>query len=192
MTNEKPTRPPIDEAQSEGPVVPQQSWFREMRPAFCSNCGTEVASRAHFCPSCQSFLATPMLGRLASAKRRLGAAFLDGLFKEGGLFGSIFWATVFPGSGARIVAIMSTVYWISALFLWSRGTTPAKRLLGMTVITEDGEPAGFFRMAFRETIGKGISSIVFGLGLIAIPFDREKQGWHDKMFDTWVVLEDED
>jgi uncharacterized RDD family membrane protein YckC len=46
-------------------------------------------------------------------------------------------------------------------------------------------------MAFRETIGKVLSMMVFGLGLLAIPFNKEKRGWHDRMFGTWVVFDDE-
>lgn len=192
MTEEKPTRPPADPGVAERTEFPALRELRQTRPGVCPHCDTPAPSDAHFCPSCQNYLASPWVGRLASAKRRLGAAVLDGLFKDGGLFGSVLWGTVIgPGSGARMVAIMSAVYWVSALFLWSRGTTPAKRLLRMTVITEDGEPAGFFRMAFRETIGKWISTAVLGLGVLAIPFHREKRGWHDRMADTWVVLEDE-
>jgi uncharacterized RDD family membrane protein YckC len=32
---------------------------------------------------------------------------------------------------------------------------------------------------------------VFGLGLLAVATHPEKRGWHDRMFDTWVVLDDE-
>jgi uncharacterized RDD family membrane protein YckC len=61
----------------------------------------------------------------------------------------------------------------------------------MEVITEDGDPPGFVRMALRETIGKWISTISLGLGLLAIPFDRNHQGWHDKLFHTFVIHDDE-
>jgi uncharacterized RDD family membrane protein YckC len=120
------------------------------------------------------------------------ASFLDSAFQDGGLIGSIL-GPVLVGSGAAhgVVAVLSTVYWVLTLHLWSKGTTPAKRALDMEVIREDGEPAGFWRMAFRETIGKAISWGVLALGILAVPLDRNHQGWHDRMAATFVVFDDE-
>lgn len=39
----------------------------------------------------------------------------------------------------------------------------------------------------RETIGKLISTIPFGLGFLWVAWDAKKQGWHDKIADTLVV-----
>lgn len=164
---------------------------RAVRPGSCTNCEAPAPAGGRFCTSCGFYLPSPEVGRLASAQRRLGAFILDEVIKNGGLIGSVLWPAVLPGSGRAVVAILSALYWVSSLRLWTRGTTPAKRLLQMTVITEDGEPAGFFRMAFRETIGKMLSMMVVGLGMLSIPIDREKRGWHDKIFGTWVVHEDE-
>lgn len=165
---------------------------RAVRPGHCSRCDAPTTHHARFCPECLSYLPAPDIGRLASAKRRLGAEVLDSMFQDGGLIGSLLGPLIVrSGAGMAVVSVVSTVYWVYTLFRWSHGTTPAKHLLRMSVITEDGEPAGFWRMAFRETIGKTISAVVFGLGLLAIPYDKERQGWHDKMFGTWVVVEDE-
>jgi len=192
MSDELPTRIPADQADPGSSSVAPLSGLREVRPGFCPDCDAAVAADARFCPSCHVFLPDRWVGRLASSKRRLVAAVLDGVFKDGGLFGLALWNAILPpGLAVTVVRIMSLLYGASALVFWTRGTTPAKRLLDMTVITEDGEPAGFFRMAFRETIGKWISTIVFGLGLLAIPTDKEKRGWHDRMFGTWVVHDDD-
>ncbi len=78
-------------------------------------------------------------------------------------------------------------YAIFALILFARGTTPGKMLLGMRVARESGERAGFFTMLIRELIGKTISFIVFGLGFLWILLDKDKQGWHDKLMNTYVV-----
>jgi uncharacterized RDD family membrane protein YckC len=165
----------------------------EIRPGFCPDCDAAVSGHALFCPTCHVFLPDQWVGRLAPAKRRLVAALLDGVFKDGGVLGLAFWNVVLPpGLAVTAVRIMSAIYGVSALVFWSRGTTPAKRLLDLTVITEDGKPAGFFRMAFRETIGKWISTIAFGLGLLAITTNEEKRGWHDRMAGTWVVLDEDD
>jgi uncharacterized RDD family membrane protein YckC len=132
------------------------------------------------------------VGRLATPKRRLAAAMLDSMFQDGGLIGSILGPLVLRSTAAHgVVVVLSAAYWVLTLHLWSKGTTPAKRALGMEVITEDGDPPGFVRMALRETIGKWISTISLGLGLLAIPFDRNHQGWHDKLFHTFVIHDDE-
>lgn len=166
--------------------------LRETRPANCTECGAPLGHN-RFCPGCQTFVIDPDAGRLASSKRRLVAAWLDDTFSDGGILGLAGWSAVVPPGIARtIVGFVVAVYAIGTLYLWTRGTTPAKRMLGMYVITEDGEPAGFWRMACRETVCKAVSVAVLGLGVLSIPFDRERQGWHDKMMKTWVIRETED
>jgi uncharacterized RDD family membrane protein YckC len=44
-------------------------------------------------------------------------------------------------------------------------------------------------MLVREIVGKTISGAVFLLGYLWILFDRERQGWHDKLANTYVVQE---
>jgi uncharacterized RDD family membrane protein YckC len=186
-------RRPVREAEREGTGVAPLDPYREARIGVCPNCDATVRRGALFCRSCKSYLPNRWIGKLASGKRRLLAAFIDNTFKEGGLFATAFWSSVLsPGSSSRIVGILSTIYTIYSIYLWTRGTSPAKKLLGMTVITDDGEPAGFLRMAFRETIGKMISLAVFGLGFLAIPLSDEKRGWHDRMAGTWVVVDEDD
>lgn len=167
------------------------AWYRTAPPESCPDCGETASRTARFCWSCRLFLRDRWVGKLASAKRRLVAAMLDSAFRDGGTWGLVFWNAVLPGSGARVLAVLAAIYTIASLYLWSKGTTPGKQLLGMRVITADGRPAGFFRMAIRETVAKTLSLMVFGLGVISIPFDKEKRGWHDKMMGTWVVLEEE-
>jgi uncharacterized RDD family membrane protein YckC len=68
------------------------------------------------------------------------------------------------GIGGQVAVLLSIGYGIWALTLFARGTTPGKRLLGMHVVKEGGEAAGFGRMFLRELIGKVISALVFSLG----------------------------
>jgi len=190
MDQNKPAEVKVASTERRNTLSPE--WYRATPPTICPDCGEAAARDSHFCWSCRSFLRDRWVGRLASPKRRFMAAFLDGTFKDDGALGLLFWNAILPTGAARgVLMAMSVVYGISALYLWTRGTTPGKKVLGMRVITADGMPAGFFRMALRETIGKTISTLVFGLGLLSIPADKERQGWHDKMFGTWVVHEDE-
>lgn len=162
---------------------------RGVQPRVCPECDALAPPEARYCRACRCNLADPFAGRLATAKRRLGAAFLDSAVRDGGMFGPVLWPAI--GGGTTMVTVLSAAYWAYSVYLWTRGTTPAKRFLSMTVVTEDGRPAGFLRMAFRETIGKWISTAAFGLGLLAIPRHAEKRGWHDRMAETWVIVEDD-
>lgn len=67
------------------------------------------------------------------------------------------------------------------------GATLGKMALGMTVVDENGQKAGFFKVLIRETIGKFVSALVLFLGFIWILFDGNRQGWHDKIGGTFVV-----
>lgn len=60
-------------------------------------------------------------------------------------------------------------------------------LLGLYVYRYDGKKAGFFRMFLREGIARSISGFVFFLGLLWKLWDKERQGWHDKILSTHVV-----
>ena len=72
---------------------------------------------------------------------------------------------------------------------WAKSTSPGKWLLGMRVYRTSGQRAGFLMMLLRETIGKFISGLILGLGYLWILFDRDKQGWHDKIVSTVVINE---
>jgi uncharacterized RDD family membrane protein YckC len=191
MIDEQSVDAPVEDAPIERAVEPRRG-TASPKAYFCPECRSQILAGDRICMFCDCYLPAPHVGRLASAPRRLGAEALDHVIRDGGIVGTLLWPAIMPsGVGATVVSIMSLLYGASTLFLWTRGTTPAKRLLRMTVITEDGEPAGFLRMAFRETVGKAISGVVFGLGFIAVARDAEKRGWHDRMAGTWVVFDDE-
>lgn len=82
-------------------------------------------------------------------------------------------------------AVISFGYYI--LLTAAFGATLGKMALGMRVVEESGQKAGFFRVLIRETIGKVVSAIVLFLGYIWILFDGNRQGWHDKIGGTFVV-----
>ena len=84
-----------------------------------------------------------------------------------------------------IEAVITLGYYI--LFTTVFGATLGKMALGMKVVEESGQKAGFFRVLIRETIGKVVSAIILFLGYIWILFDGNRQGWHDKIGGTFVV-----
>ena len=82
-------------------------------------------------------------------------------------------------------AVISFGYYI--LLTAAFGATLGKMALGMRVVDENGQKAGFFKVLIRETIGKIVSGVIFLLGYIWILFDGKRQGWHDKIGGTFVV-----
>jgi uncharacterized RDD family membrane protein YckC len=191
MSNDEHVPAPDDRRSGREATAPAPAVSRDPLPV-CPTCESPVPAGAHACRNCRQFLPDPYAGRLATPKRRLAAECLDSIFQDGGILGSI-WPAILPaGEGAALVSVLSGIYWATSIYLWTKGTTPAKRLLGMTVVGEDGEPPGFFRMAFRETIGKAISGAILGLGLISVASDDENRGWHEMWAGTWVVREDDD
>lgn len=71
-------------------------------------------------------------------------------------------------------------------YLGSEGRqTLGKRLYGITVVTMDGEPAGF-GAALGRTIGYAASSLFLNLGFLWA-LRKEGRAWHDKLAGTRVV-----
>ena len=163
--------------------------------ATCTTCSSEIAPGIRWCTICHTNIVDPAIGRLSSPGRRFGAYVLDIVvpfvaFLMMGIIAGLGGATgtdAGGGGGAFLGLALFLAYVVWALVLFARGTTPGKHLLGMRVVKEDGRHAGFLTMLFREWIGKWISGVVFGLGFLWILFDRDNQGWHDKIASTYVV-----
>lgn len=106
---------------------------------------------------------------------RLGAGFLD--FVLLGIIGH------FVG-GAPLSLLVGLAYF-SALWTW-RGTTIGGIVLGLKVVRRDGEPVTF-AVAIVRALAGAFSMIVLFLGVLWIAWDREKEGWHDKIAGTVVL-----
>jgi uncharacterized RDD family membrane protein YckC len=71
--------------------------------------------------------------------------------------------------------------------LWKlRGATIGDIIFGLKVVRADGAPMEWVTVIVRA-LACFFSFIAVGLGFIWIAFDREKQGWHDKIAGTVVV-----
>jgi len=91
---------------------------------------------------------------------------------------------------------INTVIWLfgvslsigyAVFFTGYSGQTPGKMALRIKVIRTDGSPVTYGRAALREVLGKFISGILLGIGYLMVAFDRQKQGLHDKIADTYVI-----
>lgn len=89
--------------------------------------------------------------------------------------------------GLSAIAIYMTISCLYfTLFHGSTGQTIGKKIMGVKVVpVADGMMT--YRKAFVRYIGYGISEIPLFLGFLWIAFDKNKQGWHDKIAGTYVV-----
>lgn len=144
--------------------------------------------------------------KIASAGKRFGAWVIDQLifwvvlFVCGLLmsipFGMMHYDdyvfTAFGGLlGMTVVGlflIAGIAYLVIQLYFYSKGQSIGKSLVGLMVVhKKDGTPLTFWWMLLREVIVKKASEVVFCLGYIWILVDDNRQGWHDKILDTYVI-----
>jgi uncharacterized RDD family membrane protein YckC len=97
--------------------------------------------------------------------------------------------------GADLIRFIATtlltlvVYVGYPLFFWTFiGKTPGMLLMGLRVVTTDGQYLSLGRSA-RRLIGYAIAAIPFFLGFFWILIDDRRQGWHDKIAGTCVVYD---
>lgn len=157
----------------------------------CPSCRKEVVADRLFCNWCEVFIPNPNVGKKSGLFRRWFANAIDpsvAIILYFILF-SIF-ATIFGNSGGGGVAIVIVTIGYGVFFCWllSKGMTLGKWLLREKVVEKlTGNYPGFWRMVLRETIGKGVSGIFFGLGFLWAIWDKDNQAWHDKIAGTVVV-----
>ncbi len=88
------------------------------------------------------------------------------------------------GVGYFIYLIIALVY---APYFWvTRGATPGKQLLGLRVVSTTGGPLTVGQAIVRY-LGYIVSGAVCYIGFIWAAFDDNKQGWHDKIANTYVI-----
>jgi uncharacterized RDD family membrane protein YckC len=86
-------------------------------------------------------------------------------------------------------AAMTIAYF--TYFHGTTGRTPGKMLLGLQVLSADGTPISF-GIAFLRAVGYLVSGALFNIGFIWAAFDKRKQGWHDKIADTIVIIREQE
>ncbi len=157
--------------------------------AVCPACKGAVMRESRFFHWCDAFLlATERPIRAAGFGRRLGSSIIEGVL---GFVVILIAAIIDAVAGTTpVLTLLVLLGWlVFVIVLWARGLSPGKMILGMRVIDTGGKPAGFWRMALREVIGKFVSGIVIYLGYFWIIWDKDQQGWHDKIAGTFVVTE---
>ncbi len=178
---------------------------------ICPSCGYDNLSEARFCGHCGAALAahepaltsdaTPSTAILdvgveyAGFWPRVGAWAID-LFVIGvglAVLSMLFSVSriLFGISGigpffAPLLLAGPWLYWV--LFTGLRGQTLGKMALGIRVVDSRGRVPGIGIAALREIVGKFVSGIVFLIGFLWVAWDPRKQGWHDKIAATYVMV----
>jgi len=75
--------------------------------------------------------------------------------------------------------------YFSGMWAW-KGTTVGGIVLNLQVVRVDGQPLNFLTALVRS-LAAVFSVVVLFLGFFWIGWDRDKQGWHDKIAGTVVV-----
>ena len=111
----------------------------------------------------------------ASFWERMGAAFLDIIIV------SILGALV----GGPPLGFLVALAYFAGMWAW-KGTTVGGVVLKLQVVRVDGGRVTFL-VAIVRGIAAAFSTIVLFLGFFWILWDRDKQGWHDKIVGTVVL-----
>lgn len=125
------------------------------------------------------------IGEKVGFWRRVGAYIVDGvvLFVLFAVVGS---GTSGDPSAANGLGLLIDVVYFVGLWTYWNGQTLGNKLLGIRVVKTDGSPVNLVTALVRY-VGVILAAIPLLIGLIWVAFDREKQGWHDKIAGTYVV-----
>ena len=88
-------------------------------------------------------------------------------------------------SAATVSTLVDLAYFV-AMWAFVDGQTLGMKALGIKVVKTDGTPATIVTALLRYA-GLILSFLVVFLGVIWVAFDKDKQGWHDKIASTYVV-----
>jgi len=180
---------------------------------ICPNCGKEQPDNATYCSNCGAMIVreptaqpgTAYTGTAASASaaeyagfwRRFGAYILDVIvLNVAGLIIGFIIGLAFASAGADESTVMGISSVIIIILAWlyfaisessSKQATLGKLALGVVVTDGTGNRVSFGRATGRF-VAKIISGLILCIGYLMIAFTERKQGLHDMIADTLVVL----
>jgi len=131
--------------------------------------------------------AMPAAGVKVGFWRRTGAWVIDAVLLS--IVSGILTGILAGGDSARGVGLNGLVGLAYYLYFWSsygHGQTLGNRALGIRVVKTDGSELGLGTALLRY-VGLIISFAALFIGVIWVAFDKNKQGWHDKIASTFVI-----
>jgi len=188
MRREMPAKPTPPTAQPPSGTVPTETVYAVNVPG-ATTVGTESSASAAAmgsaptaeaqasiprptpAPSLPEVLAYPRAGFW----ERMGAGFLDFVLI------AILSVVVHGPPLAFLVALA----YFAGMWGW-KGTTVGGIVLGLKVVRTDGTPMNFLAGLVRA-LAAAFSIFVLFLGMLWIAWDKDKQGWHDRIAGTVVI-----
>ena len=172
-----------------------------MKLKYCPECGAELKEGAAFCNSCGAKIGEPGAGvrvradksgigmKKASAGTRFGSYIIDAIIVNVIGYALIF---IFIAGGAEYMVASFLTLPVSIgyfTYFFGNGQTLGMKALKIKLCGTDGTyPIGYGK-GFVRVIGMAISGMAIGLGFLWIAIDENKQGWHDKIAGTYVVVD---
>lgn len=156
---------------------------------FCAKCGASNDDRSQFCEKCGAALTGEP--EYAGFWRRLAASLIDGIIMAIPLLP--FYILFFVNEEIEYLII---IYPLAFILPWlynalmessSQQASLGKMALGIVVTDGSGRRISFARATGRH-FGKIISGLILYIGYLMIAFTQRKQGLHDLMADSLVVL----
>jgi len=171
--------PEASAAVAAAPTVPPASAAPESGTGMSASPPTAAASGSPPAPAppvgAPTNLPEALTQRRANFWERMGAGFLDWVIV--GVVGALVHGPPF--------GFLVALAYFAGMWAW-KGTTVGGIVLGTKVVRLDGQPVTFM-VALVRALACLLSLFVFFLGFLWIIWDREKQGWHDKIAGTVVV-----
>jgi uncharacterized RDD family membrane protein YckC len=166
-----PTAAPTPQPANPDPLATAPEGAPAPQPGAPSMTMPSSASTMATMPAVPDVLAYPKAGFW----ERMAAAFLDFLLV----------GVVAGFTGRAPLGFLLILAYFVAMWVW-KGTTVGGVVLGLKVARIDGQPLTL-TVALVRALAGAFSVMVFFLGILWIAWDRDKQGWHDRIAGTVVL-----
>jgi uncharacterized RDD family membrane protein YckC len=148
-------------------------------PSRPPSMGPAPAVATGYASFCQRLLALILDGIIVSIPANIFAASLGASIAITG--GGFHYRS--GGSGLQTLFF---IFYEALLIAYWNGQTIGKKAVGIRVVARGGQPVPL-GMAFVRCLMKVVSGMVLCLGYLWMLWDPNKQTWHDKVADTYVV-----
>ena len=99
-----------------------------------------------------------------------------------------FWSRnlLFQYSLLDIIGYLSGVIYFILMTYYS-GNTIGKKIMNLRVVSGKSNHMTWMQVIYRETIGRFLSGVIYGVGYLLILGDPDKRALHDRLADTKVI-----
>ena len=144
----------------------------------CPSCGASLTVEAKFCAECGDQLS----GEIAAGFWiRFGAVLIDTVII---IVVLVVLTAIADTTGYILGLAIGIAYTVG--FWVSSGATPGKMVLGLKVVTVDGDPIGLGKALLR-ILGYWVNGLTLYIGYLFIAFRKDKRGLHDLIASTKAI-----